>query len=189
MGRGIAYIILLAGLAAASTWFLFSVQSSLQENQVQDDESPILTINGFHATSMNELGQREYVLTAPRLIQLPGEKGTVIEQPYFEIFRDGDIQDWTMLADQGWIAPERDLIRLQDEVALIRPQINDRLPLTITTRNVLIRPEEKVVETIEPVHMKTPNGVVNAIGLKSIFNQKQLDLLSTVRGSYEPPKP
>jgi lipopolysaccharide export system protein LptC len=189
MGRGIAYIILLAGLAALSTWFLFSVQSSLQENQVQDDKSPVLTMNGVQATRMNELGQREYVLTAPRLMQLPGEQGTVIEQPYFEIFRDGNIPDWTLLAEQGWIAPDHDLIRLQDTVTLIRPQIDDRLPVTITTRNVLIRTEEQMVETMEPVHMETPNGVVNAIGLKSLFNQKQLDLLSTVRGSYEPPTP
>jgi LPS export ABC transporter protein LptC len=189
IGRGFGYLIALTGLAALSTWFLLAVQSSLQGGQTQDTESPILTIEGFQASHMNERGQLQYVLTAPSLVQLPGEQGTVLDQPHFETFRDGRVQDWIISADQGWISADSSIIRLLQDVTAIRPELSGKLPIVITTRNVVVRPDEDVVETIEPVRMETPSGIVNATGFKSFLNNKQLELLSTVRGSYEPPKP
>ena len=189
MGRNIGYLIILAGLAILSTWFLMAVQSSLQESHVPDTESPILTIHGFRATHMDELGRREYALTSSYVAQLPDEQGTTLEQPYFETFENGQTQDWTVFSKHGWISPDNDIIRLDEDVTIMRPAVSGQLPITITTRNLLIRPNEDTVETIEPVRMETPSGVMNAVGLKSLFNEKQLELLSTVRGSYDPPKP
>lgn len=189
MGRGLNILIILASLAAVSTWFLIAVQSSLQENPTQDEESPVLTIHGFHAIHLDESGYREYALTSSYVEQLPGEKGTTLEQPYVETYDKDQYQDWTMYAEQGWISHANDLIRLEQDVTINRPAVNAKLPVTITTRNLLIRPDEDIVETIEPVRVETPSGILNAIGLKSLINAKQLELLSTVRGSYDPPKP
>lgn len=197
MGRGILYLLVLAGVAAASTWFLTTVESSLREPHDQANSAPLLYIDHFTATRMNALGSREYILSSPRLTQFPGQGGTFLQEPDLSIF-ENEIRTWLIHAEQGWVAPRHQVIQLQEGISMVRPASSGEQPVTITARNLRVCPEENVtwqcpadryLETAEAVRLETPDGVVTAVGMRAYLDKEQLELLSEVRGYYEPPTP
>lgn len=197
MGRSMLYLLVLAGIAAASTWFLNTVESSLREPQAQDSSVPLLYIDNFTATRLNALGNREYTLSSPRLTQFPGQGGTFLQEPDLSVF-ENEVRTWLIHAKQGWVAPRHQVIQLQDGISMVRPASSSEQPAIITARNLRICPEENIVwqcpadrylETADAVRLETPDGVVNAVGMKVYLDKEQLELLSEVRGYYEPPTP
>lgn len=189
MRRGILYLGGLAVLALLSSWFLSTVESSLRESTPVDSELPVLYMDNFLATRMNVDGIREYTLASPHLVQLPGQGGTHLERPDIDVFADGQIRSWLIRAEQGWIAPQHEIIRLEEAVSITRPPASGKPPVVITTRNLVLHPDAGYAETVEPVRMETPDGVVDAIGLKAYLHEERLELLSEVRGNYAPPQP
>jgi lipopolysaccharide export system protein LptC len=184
--KGIFSLVILAALAILSGWLLITVKSTLYEAD-KNTSIPPLYMDNFQATRMNIQGIREYTLTANHLVQLPGEQGTRVEQPKIAMFQNGQIREWLLSAEHAWIAPDNQLIRLEQGVSLSRPLTSGKRPVVITSRVLLIYPDQDLAETTEAVHAETPGGVVDAVGLKARLNEEQLELLSDVRGSYESP--
>jgi lipopolysaccharide export system protein LptC len=87
------------------------------------------------------------------------------------------------------MSANNDLIKLQQQVSLVRPAADGKQPIVITTRDVAVRPNEGFAETAAAVRAETPNGVLEGVGLKAYFREEKIRLLSQVRGSYVPPKP
>lgn len=188
MRQGLVYLGILALLAAVSTWFLSTVESSLRDETIANAEAPILYMDHFLATRMNAQGFREYTLAAPHMVQLSGQQGSRLEQPEMNVFQDQTLS-WVIRAKQAWVAPDTELIRLEQAVSITRPASSGKQPVTVTTRNLLLYPEQGFAETAEPARMETPNGWMTALGLKAYLDTEQLELLSTVRGIYEPSTP
>ena len=187
--RGILSLTGLALLAGLSYGLLRWVESSLREPAPPESQAPVLTIERFRAVRLNIAGVREYVVEAPRLWQLPGQGGIRIEQPVLDWYQpDGRIREWRLLAEQGWIAADNQTAHLEGEVVMNRTAESGKPPATITTRDVLVQLAERYAETAAPVLAVTPGGQFHAIGARAWLNQERLELLSEVRGSYEPPK-
>ena len=187
--RGVLSIAGLALLAASSYGLLRWVESSLREPPPAESQAPVLTIEQIRAVRLNGAGLREYVLEAPRLTQLPGQLGTWIERPVLDWYQpDGRTREWRLLAERGWVAADNQLVRLEGEVVMTRTAESGKPPATIITRDVLVRPAERQAETAAPARAVTPGGDLRAIGLRAILDEERLELLSEVRGVYEPPK-
>ncbi len=188
--RGSLYLAGLALLAGLSYSLLRWVESSLREPVPVESREPVLVIHRFQAVRMTVAGLREYVIEAPLLRQLPGQLGTQIEQPQMDWYQlDGQTREWRLRSGQGWIASDQKQIRLEGEVVMIRTAESGQLPVTITTRDVLVQPDIRYAETAAPARAVTPGGELRAIGVRAYLNQERLELLSEVRGVYEPPKP
>ena len=111
--RGLLSLAGLAALAGLSYGLLRWVESSLRAPAPADSQAPVLTVEQFRAVRLNLAGVREYVLEAPRLSQLPGQSGIRIEQPVLDWYQpDGEIREWRLRADQGWIAADQQSLRL-----------------------------------------------------------------------------
>ena len=188
MRHSLLYLGVLAALALLSTWFLSTVESTLREGPAQYNNTPSLLMDNFLAVRMNEQGVREYAVASPHLVQLGDQQGTRIDSPHIDVFQDGQIRDWSIRAESGWVSPDNELIRLQESVSIVRPAESGKQPMVITTRNVLVRPGDDTVETDEPVRMETPGGWMEAIGLRANLRTKQMHLLSHVRSIYETPR-
>jgi lipopolysaccharide export system protein LptC len=187
--RGVLSIAGLALLAASSYGLLRWVESSLREPAPAESQAPVLTIEQIRAVRLNGAGLREYVLEAPRLTQLPGQLGTWIERPVLDWYQpDGRTREWRLLAERGWVAADNQLVRLEGEVVVTRTAESGKPPATIITRDVLVRPAERQAETAAPARAVTPGSDLRAIGLRAILDEERLELLSEVRGVYEPPK-
>ena len=187
--REILYLSLLGGVALLSSWFLSTVESSLHAPVQEHDNLPPLYMDNFLATHMDQQGIRQFTLTSPKLIQLPDPLGTWMERPSIQIFQGGTIRQWLIQAEEGWIASGQQTIKLKDAVTLTRSASSGKRPIRINTRDVFIYPSENIVETAAAAHLETPGGVLDAIGVKAYLNDDQLELLSKVRGTYEPATP
>ncbi|MBK8534029.1 MAG: LPS export ABC transporter periplasmic protein LptC [Candidatus Competibacteraceae bacterium] len=187
--RGILYLSGLALLAGLSYGLLWLVESSLREPDPAESQAPVLTIERFRAVRMNIAGMKEYVVEAPRLQQLPGQSGTRIEQPALDWYQpDGQTREWRLQAEQAWGAADQQTLRLEGAVTMVRTAASGKLPMTVITRDILIRPAEHYAETAAPVQVVTPGGELRAVGMRAWLNQQRLELLSEVRGFYESPK-
>lgn len=183
----LAGLALLAGLSYA---LLQWVESSLQQPDPPQSQAPILIIEQFRAVRLNEAGLKAYVIEAPRLEHFPHQAGTKIKQPVMDWYQpNGQIREWQLQSEQGWIAADRKTVKLNGAVTLRRPAASSKIPIVITTRNLQIKPEIHYAETAAPTQAITPNGVLNSIGVRAWLDQERLELLSKVRGTYEPPPP
>ena len=187
--RGILSLTGLALLAGLSYGLLRWVESSLREPEPAESQAPVLTIERFRAVRLSVAGLREYVVEAPRLSQLPGQLGTWIEQPALDWYQpDGQTREWRLQAERGWVAADQQTLRLDGEVTMVRTADSGQSPVTVTTRDVWVRPAERYVETAAPTRAVTPGGELRAVGTRAWLDQERLELLSEVRGFYEPPQ-
>jgi lipopolysaccharide export system protein LptC len=185
--RGIVYLSGLALLAGLSYGLLWLVESSLRTPGPPESQAPVLTVEQFRAVRMNIVGKKEYVVGAPRLQQLPGQGGARIEQPALDWYQpDGQILEWRLQAEQAWGAADQQMLRLEGAVTIARTAVSGKSPMTVTTRDIVIHPTEQYAETAAPVRVVTPSGELRAIGMRVWLDQQRLELLSEVRGFYEP---
>ena len=131
--RGVLYIAGLALLAASSYGLLRWVESSLRQPGPAESQAPVLTVESFRAVRLTVAGLREYVLEAPLLTQLPGQLGTRIERPTMDWYQpDGQTREWRLRAEQGWIAADKQSLRLEGEVEMTRTAESGASPDTVT---------------------------------------------------------
>lgn len=188
--RGLLSLSGLALLAGLSYGLLRWVESELREPAPAESQEPVLIIERFRAARLNVAGQRESIIEAPRLAQLPNHLGTRIEQPTLDWYQpDGQTREWRLQAEQGWVAADQQSVRLEGEVTMTRAAASGKPPITIVTRDVLVRPGEHYAETAAPTRALTPDGEFRAVGVRAWLDQERLELLSEVRGVYESPKP
>lgn len=187
--RGILYLSGLTLLAGLSYGLLWLVKSSLREPGSAESQAPVLTIERFRAVRMNLAGMKEYVVEAPRLQQLPGQGGAWIEQPALDWYQpDGQTREWRLQAEQAWGAADQQTLRLEGAVTMVRTAASGKPPMTVTTRDIMIRPAEHYAETAAPARVVTPDGELRSVGIRAWLDQQRLELLSEVRGFYEPSK-
>ncbi|MCB1767312.1 MAG: LPS export ABC transporter periplasmic protein LptC [Candidatus Competibacteraceae bacterium] len=188
--RGIFSLTVLALLAGLSYGLLQWVESGLREPERAKSQEPVMIINHFQAVRLNTAGVREYVVEAPQLAQLPDKLGARIEWPVLDWYQlDGQTREWRLQSEQGWVAADYETVRLEGAVTMTRLATSGKPPVTVTTRDVLIRPGERYVETAAPARAITPGGELRAVGVRAWLDQERLELLSQVRGTYDPPKP
>lgn len=188
MARGILGLGVLLALALLSSWFLRTLESTL-ETVARAPSGPPLTMVNVQAMRMTEAGVREYTIATPELVQLPDAGGTQLSHPRVDVYRDGSVRDWLLRAEGGWVAPDNNRIRLQRTVVLVKPGIAGQQPVVITTRDVDIYPERDLVESASPVRIRTPEAVMEGVGFRVFVKENRLELLTDVRGSYVPAKP
>jgi len=188
--RGVLYLIGLTLLASLSYGLLRWVESGLREPEPAKSQEPVMIIDRFRAVRLSTIGLREYVIEAPQLSNFPDKLGTQIEWPVLDWYQlDGLTREWRLQAEQGWVAADQQIVRLKGAVTMIRLATSGKPPMTVTTHDVLIRTRERYVETAAPAQAITPGSELRAIGVRAWLDQERLELLSEVRGTYEPPKP
>jgi lipopolysaccharide export system protein LptC len=187
--QGWFYLLGLLLLAGLSYGLLRWVESSRQEFGPAESQAPVLVVEQFRAVRMSEIGVPEYVVEAPRLKQLPNKLGTQMEQPVLDWYQaDGQTREWRLQAEGGWIAHDQKTIRLEGAVVMLRTVASGKPPVEVTTRDILIHPAARYAETAAPIRAVTPGGHFQAVGVRAYLDREQLELLSEVRGYYEPSK-
>ncbi|BAV34500.1 hypothetical protein SCL_2211 [Sulfuricaulis limicola] len=100
-------------LLAAGSWWLtrtVAVPEKTFDGKLRHD--PDYTIENFHATVMDERGQRRYTLSAVQLIHYGDDGSSELEQPYLVQYREGSAPLHTR-ADRGWMPQDKSEILLQ----------------------------------------------------------------------------
>jgi lipopolysaccharide export system protein LptC len=188
--RGILSLAGLALLAGLSYGLLRWVETSLRGPAPPESQTPVLTLKRLHAVRMTAAGRREFTIEAHRLWQLAGPGGVRLERPELDWYQpDGQTREWRLRGEWGWVSADRQTLLLEGEVVVDRTAESGRSPVTLLTRDVRVRPTEHYLETAAPTRAVTPGGELRAVGARAWLDQERVELLSEVRGVYEPPQP
>lgn len=183
--RGLLLLAGLASVAALSYALLLWLNPPTAELSRQLNSEPQLIIENFQALRLNANGGRALRVVAPRLAQLPNPLGTRITQPLLDWYQpDGQTRIWQLSAAHGWIAPDQQTVRLEGEVRLVRTAESGKPAVTIITRDLLLRPNERYAETAALTSATTANGVLQARGFRAWLDEERIELLAEVRGTY-----
>ncbi len=185
--RSLLGLILVLGLMAAGTgWLFYSLEARLAA-QNQDSDAPQLVMGRFTATLINAQGIREQTLSAPKLTQMPADGGSWLEAPRLAIYSPDQQLLWRLNADRGWVSTDSSRLLLTEDVEAFRLPVAGAAALTLRTRDVTVYPDGQRAETDAPATLTTPGGELTGIGVRADMIAGTIRLLSTVRGRYAPP--
>lgn len=178
-------VIALIGLAALSAWLLETVKSEREPIAKARPHTPDYTLENFTASAMDIRGKLHDRLQAQIMLHYPDDDSSELTKPHIELYRQ-DAPPWRVDAEKGWVYSKGELVLLQDDVFIERDAVSKDGPLHIVTRDVRVRPKDKYAETDQPVAILQGTARIDAVGMRAYFQEGRLELLSAVRGKYDP---
>lgn len=117
--RRLLLALLLLVLAGGSWWLARSLTATKASFDGHLRHDPDYIIENFHATTMNQAGERRHTLTGTRLIHYGDDESSDIEQPYLVKY-SADGPPVRTRAEHGWMPKDNDVIVLTDNVRVTR---------------------------------------------------------------------
>lgn len=136
--------------------------------------------------AFNEQGQPAHRLRGERVehFQRGGEADySLVKAPEITVFGEGP--PWQLTARRGRAESGGERLIFRGSVRAWRER--DEGPVEITTERLLIEPERQYAETDKAVMMRNPRARHTAVGLRARLDRDRIELLSEVKGTYEPP--
>ena len=109
---------------------------------------------------------------------------TELEAPEFVIYRERGLP-WRVSARLAHSRDNAEQVDLFGDVRLWQATDAPQKPELLTS-HLVVRPKQQYAETDKPVTIRSPNEITQAIGMKADLEQEKFELLSDVRGVYEP---
>ena len=179
------YLLALTALAIGSTWFLWRVESTLQAESGAQDGS-LLTVTSLRMTQFNSDGRPGYTLSAPFAEYLPNDQGTNLRAPTLDAFYPDRSPAATLGARSGWLAHDGQTLTLRGDVRFERWQNSQHPPLTVMTDVLHYRPADQLIDTDRPVVAVTNDVDLRSVGMRTLLNSEQLELLDAVQARFLP---
>ncbi|WP_151670400.1 LPS export ABC transporter periplasmic protein LptC [Nitrincola schmidtii] len=162
-------------------WAFFGTPQPLSTSTPDDPNRVDFFIRDAFITKFDEQGQIEHIITSPLLQHFPVQERTTLETPFVTLPNDtGDMQ---ISSDEGFMLDDETKIELAGNVQVIDNSTSE-VPWVLTTAILTFLPPENYAETEAPVLIVQGQNRTDAIGMKAWFNERQVDLLSEVRGYY-----
>ena len=93
-------------------------------------------------------------------------------------------QEWRLGADQGWVAPAGDLIRLEGNVAGDSEGGNPS-QASLRTGRLELLPEQSLARTDDRVTLTQPGIIQTGVGMEADLKTRNYRLLSQVKVRYD----
>lgn len=183
--RQLLAIIMLALLAGSTRWWLMRLQDADRQAGGPPDTRSEYTLDSFDLLVMDRQGLPSFQIESPHLEKMPMDGSVVIKSPRMYLFENGN-KTWRIDAESGWIRADGEEILLQGNVLMTKGQ--DRDQFTIRAQDLRIYPQQELAQSSEPVHISRPGTVMAGVGLKARLDLGKFELLSEVKGRYEPPQ-
>ncbi|WP_372863462.1 LPS export ABC transporter periplasmic protein LptC [Spongiibacter sp.] len=170
----------IAGTVIYLTQFSESGKLSLSErfDAIPDVDSHLQTIEGLKYRDDGAIAYRWRADSADRMIS----SGDVhLSKPYY-IGNIGEQRPWTAQAINGTLSQNGQQLTLRQQV-LVEDLIHEA---EIRTEQLSIDLERSIVSTDQPLNLQLPNGQTRSVGMKADLQQEKVELLSQVKGRYEP---
>lgn len=116
----------------------------------------------------------------------PGtEDYTLIQKPYLIFSSSATNAPWIITAEQGRIDQNGQRVTLITAVNASQQSPEQGL-IELLTSELHIKTSEQYAETDKAVKMRAQQGHLDTVGLKAFLSEDRIELLSQVRGTYEP---
>jgi len=170
-------------IAIGSFWFLQNLTKEPVSDTTSDSHFPDYFMENFSITSLNDLGQPEYVLKATKMLHYSDDDKAELDQPFLNIKQPNN--DITLRASRAVFLQQENIIYLHDKVIIHRAASQTQSELSIFTDYLKIDTKLHIAETHLAAQVKTPEAELNTIGLKIDNIQGTVTLQSEVKGTYE----
>lgn len=140
-----------------------------------------LTVKQF-----NTDGRLLHHLHAPMVRHVPEKNTYLLTKPHL-IVTEANQAPWEIRADQGIAEADR-VITLSQQVMIQQKSHQANPQVTLTTEEITYFPKSKLASTLKPVTIQQAENQIQAIGMNAYLDDHKVELLSHVRGHYEPQK-
>lgn len=136
-------------------------------------------------TSFDVKGEWNNHFRSARVTHYGDQDTSILEMP--RLVSRSEPLTWIITAGHGTARHGLKNIHLVDQVQIDRIHVTKGKTLTLLTSALIAYPQEKWVQTDQPVKIIQPGSTVYATGLTANMNTGDIHLLSKVRGNYEKP--
>ncbi len=178
-------LVLLAALAALTTWLDFEVRNSMTEAASRDRHDPDTILHDFSTRQTGKSGAVELTLKAKRLQHYMDDGSTDMEMPQVE-HRDAKGNTLNVRSDSGRSSGDRKTLEFEGRVKL-RQGGAAKSPVTLETSYLKVLPDRRFASTDQAVRIASANTLITGHGLDFDMNARTLKLRSRVKVTYQPP--
>ncbi|MEM1089531.1 MAG: LPS export ABC transporter periplasmic protein LptC [Pseudomonadota bacterium] len=172
-----------AALGLAITFWLASSLREPEEVETLPAARSDYLLEEFDLLVMDPSGRPSFRVQSPYLEKNQEDESVTITTPHLTLFEAGEVT-WQMQSDSAWINREGDEIWLPGPVKLA----SEQAPLTIVnTSDVTVLPQENLASSEAAVEVIRADMRSEGVGFEVDLSRQQFDILSQVKGFYEPP--
>ena len=151
---------------------------------------PYATLKNTSSKYYDEAGELNYAFDAQKLehyrvdfARASEDDYMLMHKPVFTILAEN--QPWHIAADQGKFHDSGETLTLWDNVQIWQNG-REGEGKRLTTSELTVKPNEKMIMTDVAVKITSPRGEIEAVGMVVDLNSQKIRLLSDVRGYHEP---
>lgn len=180
-------IALAAGFALGSFWLLELMrQEGGQPAPTAARSAPDYYVDKFDVVRMSETGQPRYQISGAKLVHYPLDNSSEIELPVVNRL-EKDRPPMMIRADRARIEDDNTKIRMHGNVNVDRPATPMAQYFHLQSEDLLVLPDDDVVETDSPVHIVMGRSELDGTGMYVNNATRLFRLSSNVRGTYRAP--
>lgn len=177
---------LMFSLALMTFWLERAVREE-EPHATQRRHDPDYLVSNFTTTSYNRDGAVESMLSAAKMIHYPDDDSTELIAPRVVQTRPSEPR-MTVSAERGTLSREGDEIFLYDNVVLVREADKERPQARMTTSFLHVVKDRSLIRTDREVTIVEDRRTLSGRGMEYNSQLQQFQLLSEVRGLFEPNK-
>ena len=174
---GLVFCVILSG------WLLYR-QGTITGRPAISSHGPDLFVEDMDLKLVNADGKLRYHVTADRLDHFPNDDHAELTRPVMQIFTENR-PTWEIQSERGRISSGYETVWLLGAVEIRRQAGNTTRPLTIVTRDLMVKPDAQTAETVNMTRIRSDRFEVESIGLHADFMNNRLELKSRVRGTFD----
>ncbi len=159
-----------------------SAESTIDMQATQSD----YYLEDFTTQKFGANGALEYQISGSTLLHYPEDNRSEIIEPDVTLHRPPFV--WKVVSDKGVLVKNPETFTLQGDVKVQRTATNQAL-VQILTSDLSIDTQSNLLSTTSFVKIDAPTWQLEADGLQSSIDSGKLNLLSNVKGHYEPAQP
>lgn len=172
-------------IAALSYWLSGTQTDKAKDVSSTVQDNPDAFMEEVVTRVMDPEGLPRYELRSPRLTHYPLDNRTQMEQPRITLFRPHQ-GHWQLEAESATALQGDDELQLHGKVLIQRVGADQATELEIQTSELHVYPEQDMAETQALTTLSHATGKIQSQGMRAYFKEENLQLLSQVRGHYEP---
>jgi lipopolysaccharide export system protein LptC len=174
-------LLLLAGASSLLVWQLRPAPRPAPQEQARSD----YTLENFELVTLDDDGKESFSVRAPHLERDPQGKSLTITKPQFSFpARSGG--RWNATAGSAWVGPKGELVRLEQNVALVGPPGERNVRTVMRTARLEIQPKQDKASSPALVTIERGDSILQGKGLRADLKTHRVELLADVKGRYAP---
>ncbi|MDX1589982.1 MAG: LPS export ABC transporter periplasmic protein LptC [Oleiphilaceae bacterium] len=151
---------------------------------LRGDDKPDGFIEGGSYRSYDDSGRLTSQIHSRRAEQFNDAGYIRMESPAGVLFEQPSRLPWMISADSGRYQLDREILKLSDDVLVVR-QSGEGRTSRLETQRLTLDNRRRLVHTDAPVALYDPYGETRAIGMHGLIDERVLEFRQQVEGTYQ----